>query len=287
MLGLTNSRTLPKEATAYTAIQDPLTEGEQSLQDEETACKTSWTSRLGLHLFIVVVLFVSTVLFLSRFQYSTPTSTSALRRWLEDESTTTPPSWIVDLVRGAGSKDGTGRGFGLEEDEPRATLAKVFAGTHVEGYATGKPHGILWAWRHARDDDYSKSEIGKVILSDNARLLRSAFKQAGFKHTTFYHGTKPKFVPSILSGGFLFALNGLLGNGVYVCSTFEHAQCYTTGKGGPIVEIEAYWRPNNTTQFLKHVPHESMVEDVYVVTDPLLIIPVEVHACCPKELTCT
>jgi len=199
-----------------------------------------------------------------------------------------PPGWVEDLVRQAGNRNATARGNGFSSSEHRLILERVFNGTHVRGHPAGEAHGQFWIYMHlhAHSAKGSAREIGPVELSANAKLFRAALQQQGFQHQTFYHGTRNLFVTSILSGGFLFEKTAWLGPGIYVCGTFEHAQCYSSGSGGPVLELEVYWKPENKTRYIKHPPHTSLANDVYVVTDPLLVFPVEVHECCPKELTC-
>mmetsp|Transcript_102922 Transcript_102922/g.182822 ORF Transcript_102922/g.182822 Transcript_102922/m.182822 type:complete len:158 (-) Transcript_102922:82-555(-) len=120
------------------------------------------------------------------------------------------------------------------------------------------------------------------------RMLSSfgqVFLQAGFDFATFYHGSRNLFLGSILSGGFFYSRTDWLGPGIYFTSTFEHAQCYASD-GGPILEVEVYWNPKNQSRYVKHKAHHSEANDVYLVTDPLVIIPISVTKCCPEEMDC-
>uniref|UniRef100_A0A7S2KTD7 PARP catalytic domain-containing protein n=1 Tax=Zooxanthella nutricula TaxID=1333877 RepID=A0A7S2KTD7_9DINO len=191
------------------------------------------------------------------------------------------PAWAVALVSQAGDSHGEARG---KRGTPyRETVEALFDGSHVAGFAAGRPRGDMFIARHS--GEHGTEEYGPVVLSENAKLLRRALQQQGFVHGTYWHGTENAFVPSILSGGFLVS-DGMLGVGIYTTATFAHAQCYSPGEGQPILELEIYWDPANKHRYIKHVAHQSLANDVMLVSDPLLIFPVAVHACCPQKLTC-
>jgi hypothetical protein len=193
--------------------------------------------------------------------------------------TEVPPQWLVDVVLQAG--DGTALDRGTEGTAQRAIVESIFAGTHVRGYAAGHPlHGKHWLMRLSDSTVFSKVEgqFGPVELGETARLLRLALEQQGYLHRTLYHGTQNPFVPSILTGGFLVA-DGNYGTGIYVAATYAHAQCYAFGADQSVMALEAYFRPDNATRYVKHVNHNSLLNDVYMVSDPVLIIPTEVHRC--------
>mmetsp|Transcript_18327 Transcript_18327/g.64370 ORF Transcript_18327/g.64370 Transcript_18327/m.64370 type:complete len:253 (+) Transcript_18327:44-802(+) len=123
--------------------------------------------------------------------------------------------------------------------------------------------------------------FGKVTLSQKAQQLREALEEQGFEHSTYYHGTKQAHLLSILNDGFLFA-DGWHGRGIYTTTTYEHAQCYAGG-GNPVVELEVYYNPAAKNAYLRHVQHDSELNDVWLIGDPLIVIPTEVHECCSVE----
>eukprot|EP00441_Pelagodinium_beii_P019950 CAMPEP_0197659896 /NCGR_PEP_ID=MMETSP1338-20131121/49625_1 /TAXON_ID=43686 ORGANISM="Pelagodinium beii, Strain RCC1491" /NCGR_SAMPLE_ID=MMETSP1338 /ASSEMBLY_ACC=CAM_ASM_000754 /LENGTH=275 /DNA_ID=CAMNT_0043237069 /DNA_START=30 /DNA_END=857 /DNA_ORIENTATION=+ len=204
---------------------------------------------------------------------------------LETLSEVTVPGWIMDLVHQAGDGNAVHRGNGLSDDPNRETLARIFEGTHVSGYPAGHAHGQFWILERLHSHSDKPTEEGLVELSKNAKLLRAGFLQAGFDFATFYHGSRNLFLGSILSGGFFYSRTDWLGPGIYFTSTFEHAQCYASD-GGPILEVEVYWNPKNQSRYVKHKAHHSEANDVYLVTDPLVIIPISVTKCCPEEMDC-
>mmetsp|Transcript_75358 Transcript_75358/g.191176 ORF Transcript_75358/g.191176 Transcript_75358/m.191176 type:complete len:253 (-) Transcript_75358:30-788(-) len=123
--------------------------------------------------------------------------------------------------------------------------------------------------------------FGKVTLSQKAQQLREALEEQGFEHSTYYHGTKQAHLLSILNDGFLFA-DGWHGRGIYTTTTYEHAQCYAGG-GNPVLELEVYYNPAAMNAYLRHVQHDSELNDVWLIGDPLIVIPTEVHECCSVE----
>jgi len=203
------------------------------------------------------------------------------RRAMDMTSQPPPPPWALSLVEQVGDDHSHKRG--VRGTPERALVEDLFAGTHVKGYPAGKPRGDLFILRHAGEQ--IPGEFGPVVLSESAAQLRSALLQQGFLHRRLYHGTENPFIPSILSGGFL-STDGCLGAGIYAAQTFAHAQCYAPGEGEPILEIDAFWHPSNESKYMQHVPHRSLADDVYLISDPLLVFPVKVDKCCPQELTC-
>jgi len=194
-----------------------------------------------------------------------------------------PPQWLWDAVLQAGDGDHGTMDRGTEGTKQREMMESIFAGTHVRGYPAGHPlHGEHWLMRLSDSRVFSKIEgqFGPVDLGKNAQLLRMTLEQQGFRHRTFFHGTQNPFVPSILTGGFLFSEGGY-GTGIYVAKTYAHAQCYAFGALQSVMELEAYWKPDNESRYVKHVHHNSLLNDVYMVSDPLLIIPTVVHKCGP------
>eukprot|EP00930_Biecheleria_cincta_P096653 TRINITY_DN88474_c0_g1_i1.p1 TRINITY_DN88474_c0_g1~~TRINITY_DN88474_c0_g1_i1.p1 ORF type:complete len:403 (+),score=74.12 TRINITY_DN88474_c0_g1_i1:46-1254(+) len=199
---------------------------------------------------------------------------------------------ISDLVRQAGDEHAADRGS--RKGKYRSDVQRIFNGTHVTGdTAPGVQdfRSILdFIARHPDFKDlYHKPAFGPVILSKPAEMLRATLKQQGFSNSILYHGTKSAYVPTILSMGFMVSggENGgqaWHGTGIYACISLAHAQCY--GGGESIIKMEGYWNPQNKSRFMRRVNHDSEANDVFVITDPLLLIPVEVIKCCPEELTC-
>lgn len=199
---------------------------------------------------------------------------------------------ISVLVQQAGDEHAPDRG--LRKGKYRADVQDVFNGTHVTGdTAPGIQdfRSILdFVARHPDFKDlYHKPAFGPVILSKNAEMLRTTLHQQGFSHSTLYHGTKSAYVPTILSMGFMVSGGGnggqaWHGTGIYACISLAHAQCY--GGGESIIKLEGYWNPQNKSKYMRRVNHDSEANDVFVITDPLLLIPVEVIKCCTEELTC-
>lgn len=193
-----------------------------------------------------------------------------------------PPAWIVDLATQVGDENAAARG--KMHTPQRAVVEQIFGGTHVKGYPPGHPHGDMFILQHAGEK--IPGQFGPVVLSQNAQWLRTALIQRGFVAKKVYHGTENPFIPSILTGGFLNS-DGMLGLGIYTASTFAHAQCYAPGEGEPILELEAYWRDDdNSSRYIVHKQHQSTANDVQIVSDPLLIYPVQVLKCCPEPLPC-
>lgn len=199
---------------------------------------------------------------------------------------------ISELVRQVGDEHALDRG--ARKGKYRSAVQNVFNGTHVMGDTapgTQDFRSILdFIARHPNFKDlYHKPAFGPVILSKSAEMLRTTLKQQGFSHSTLYHGTKSAYVPTILSMGFMVSggSNGgqaWHGTGIYACISLAHAQCY--GGGESIIEMEAYWNSQNKSKYMRRVNHDSEANDVFVATDPLLLVPVKVIKCCPEELTC-
>lgn len=208
----------------------------------------------------------------------------SLARWGFPHGPSQPSDWIADSVRRLGKENA--RVQSKDGGTLPETAKRVFAGTHIAGRPAGKAHGMDWLALHHYDEEDGPGHFGQVELSENAQRLRAALRDQGFHTQTMYHGTKNEFVPSILSGGFRFAGVAWFGQGIYVCSTFQHAQCYASGEGGSVLQLEVYYRTDNRTKYFMHVHHDSTADDVYVVFDPLLIIPISVQRCCPFEQTC-
>jgi len=192
-----------------------------------------------------------------------------------------PPSPdMLDLVSQAGGASGRLRG-NISSPERKA-MVHIFHGTHVEGHPPTPSDAEFKAMLRGGQD--AAGWFGPVVLSEKAAALRAALKQKGFEHMPLFHGTKSMWLPAILTTGFLES-HGWHGLGVYTAETFAHAQCYS-GPGQPILRLEVYFRPEDRERYVEHVHHDSMADDVWLVKDPLLIIPLEVIKCCPMELTC-
>jgi len=170
-----------------------------------------------------------------------------------------PSPEIINLALQAGGKDADDRG--RRGTAAREQMARVFTGSHLDG------------------------ESGPVVLSQSAQALRTAFQQQGFSHKTLYHGTNHLAVPLILDNGFLTG-KGWTGRAIYTSSSLAHAQCYAAGDQGPILQLDVYYRPESEESFLTHIDHQSEVNDVYQVHDPLTVFPVKVIKCCPEEMAC-
>lgn len=149
---------------------------------------------------------------------------------------------MLALVEQAGDDNAERRGtVGTQE---RKVVNEIFAGTHTE------------------------EPSGPVVLSAKAAELRAALLQSGFSSRILYHGTYEHVGPKILNKGFRFAAIGFHGNGIYVAEDLSHAMCY----GNAVIECEVYSR-EPVERYLKHVPSDNEMDDVYKVMDPLIIIP--------------
>jgi len=109
---------------------------------------------------------------------------------------------------------------------------------------------------------------GPVVLSEKAKLLRAALIEKGFKPRIMYHGTETRLAPLILDNGFRMAAIGFHGDGIYVASHESHAMCY----GNALISVEAFYK-EPTKKYLKHVPSDNEMDDVYKIMDPLLAFP--------------
>lgn len=190
-----------------------------------------------------------------------------------------PAPEFMALARQAGDENALSRGN--ISSSLRRSVTDVFNGTHIQGRPLSPSLPDFMAMVH---EEPGAGYFGLVVLSPGAGQLRAALEASGFSHGAFYHGSKNMWISSILSGGFLVS-DGWHGEGIYVAETFAHAQCYA-GPGQPILRLDIYWKPDNKDRYLKKVQHDSMINDVWLVSDPLVVIPREVMRCCPEKLEC-
>uniref|UniRef100_A0A7S2PQA0 PARP catalytic domain-containing protein n=1 Tax=Zooxanthella nutricula TaxID=1333877 RepID=A0A7S2PQA0_9DINO len=206
-------------------------------------------------------------------------SVAVWARFLRPPPVPVPPA-ILQLALQAGG--GNGQHRGNNSSPMRATVEGIFRGTHVQGFKSVASELEFRSMVHSGVS--ATGQFGPVELSPSAQSLRAAFEQLGFARGTFYHGTKNINIPSILGLGFLVS-DGWHGKGVYTAKTYAHAQCYAGG-GEPVVKVDVYWRDQAKDRYIRHVNHDSIINDVYLVKDPLLMFPIEVIRCCHGDLPC-
>jgi len=131
-----------------------------------------------------------------------------------------------------------------------------------------------------------KGTYGPVILAENAAALRDALLQRGFKYMTLYHGTRMDYLESILNMGFRYSAITQHGAGIYAAGHLAHAECYIKNPGDPVIELQVFFREEEKDKYVMNVGGFNELRDTHVISDPLLMYPVNVHKCCEVEPAC-